>query len=232
MNKLVGCWPYILLLFIFCGCQTTDVGVSPSLPVYFQSAFDSCLTGDGSLSVQLDKGKQLFRGSLQMDWVAHGRKGWAIEIYTPLGQTLLSARYSGGNFQLQQTKISELSDVSFSREGFIQIGSYTVPLKVKEIPCFLKGKLPRTWNKKIVRFQRDRNSAQFLVADSPRNLLVTFQNLSDARKSKLTCVDITLRKFWGLFNQTMRVCINDQKPKIIEVSGIEPFKVRLMQVED
>ncbi|MBF0440899.1 MAG: hypothetical protein HQK54_03255 [Oligoflexales bacterium] len=224
----------IFALFYVMGCQSTvPVRKQVSLPLSVAGFFDSCRYGDGVISLSVERGGEVIFQNVNLDWVASRGNGWRLEAYNPLGQTSISIKFNEQNVKFEKSGIlaDRIPDLSISKSGFLEVKGEFLPIRPEEVVCFLKNKIPQSWTNNIAGYEINGQSAKFSIWESERRIIV---DISDVKKlnSERICVRFIWKKFWSLVENSAKLCENMEKPKSVQIKGIDDFDIKWIMVED
>lgn len=183
---------------LFTSCATVPPYINPQLPANTLQHFVECASSDGALSLQIWE-NQKFREQYDLEWAAKGNGDFALESYTPFGQTVLSLKFvkANQNFAIMGPKLPAMESLQIDKEEFLQFRSHRIALKPEEFPCFFQGKMPRSWLKQVVTMSADSQFLALTVQEKGR-----LQNLRIGKQSNdsplLWEVETIWQSYWGL----------------------------------
>lgn len=140
--------------------------------------------------------------STEVDWVAKGT-GLKMEAYSPFGQTIasFSSDHSKGTLEVM-APLKETSSLSTDKSGRVLYSDYYTGINLTEIPCFLKGKVPRQWLDKVVRYENTSTMFDLEIRDSGRDIKI----LLEKAKTNQFCAIVSWRHFLGLISNEYEFC--------------------------
>ena len=186
------------------------------LPIMLLSEFDSCRTGDGSLQINIMYPERL--PMFEIDWAIQNYPSIAMESYNPMGQTVAAIYYDKDkNIFKGKGALRELSQRLSVVENYLYADGYNTGLKINELSCMLKTKLPRKWLNRVVD-ARSQNNTKYKFNNVEGGRVVETE-LEKKSSDFSSCSRFVMHKYFGLVSYSWDYCVlaNDKtrKAKII-----------------
>lgn len=219
-HNLLACG---LLALLISACQTTPAPQAMRAPEAFQEAFSQCNKGDGEVLARLLEGEQVIN-TVPMDWVAWGRRGWAVEGTSPFGQTLFRLTYQGvdRSFATSGAFPGRLPDLASNEDGYLVIDGRWIGIRASEIPCFLKGQVPTAWLQSVIHWKLSSHELVFTSKEKGRALYVRME--VDEQNSINYCSRIVWSYYLGLVSRELKICSSNI---LTSFSGYQNYRLEL-----
>lgn len=218
---------FVLLALALVACQTTPPPQAKRAPANLEEAFSTCQEGDGEVLARLLEHGQVIE-TVPLEWAAWYNKGWAFEGVSPFGQTLFRLNYQQGDGKfLGSGAIANLPPLSTNDKGFIVVDRRWVGIKPQEIPCFLDGKIPSDWLKRIVKWEPSAHELVFTSMEANRAMYVRME--VDEQNTINYCGRIIWKYYWGMISRELKVCSTNF---VTTVSGYQDFRLELERQND
>lgn len=219
-----------VILFAMFSCQTAPPSEPIVIPMKLQKIFVPCLSGDGAVNMQVYHENALI-GSADLDWIAN-ETGWQAELMDPLGGSILRLNFDNIRKQISSAGplSSKLPKLSVDGEGFLTLDGEFSGVKLREMTCFLRGKLPVSWLAKTTAFQRDSQSVRLMFDDAQR-LISTELELGDHGEVVKKCSKIQWSHLLGLFRTEVFLCLEVDVKAQGSLSGIDSYEVKWVNIE-
>jgi len=210
----------LLSAMILSGCQTTPAPKMMQAPSDFEEGFFTCGDGDGELLARLLEGKQVIE-AVPLDWVAWQRRGWAVEGTSPFGQTLFRLTFDSSNGKFSTSgALSRLPSLTTNEDGYLVVDGRWIGLKPEEIPCFFSGKVPVSWLKRVVNWQRARHELVFTSQEKGRSMYVRME--IDEQNTINFCSRVIWQYYWGLVSRELTICSSSF---VTSFSGYQDYRL-------
>lgn len=125
-------------------CQTVAPPKPVIIPLLASSNFGNCPSKEGATRFDVFQNEAPYI-SATMDWVQGTHEDWRWEIYDTLGRTLVSGKKIKDKILTEGRFAERLKPLSLDEAGYLNYGSYTLPIKWQELMCFLAFRLPADW---------------------------------------------------------------------------------------
>jgi len=199
---------FLLSVFVGASCQTTKPPSFEELPFASRALFIDCGNADGQLALRLRNEGRWF-GPLDMEWIAGDKGEWTTEFAGFMGEPLLRVRYVDGlkNLSTRGRWQQQLPQMSVEKQqGFLLVDSHFTPVKLPELPCFFKGKLPRAWFSSLSRFTEDKDAWHYVFDQDKRRM-----RLRQDKHSSEFCLEFSWRTHWRLIGHHVSYCRRDHE---------------------
>lgn len=195
-----------LSFFVF-SCATIQYKKA-ELPIVYLSEFDSCRVGDGTVLVEANTPQKM--PEFEIDWAIQKYPSIAMESYNPMGQTIAALYYQADSNRFKaRGRLKDLGEKLSVNSGYIYFEGNNSGLKVRELSCLLKAKLPRKWLAKVIDItSKDNQSFQFSNKDEYREIQTLVRKSS---KNFSSCSRFKLEKYFGLVSYSWDFCITSNK---------------------
>lgn len=203
MNKFQA-YSLIALLFSICltSCQTIREPYQGRLPIKLKKQFVDCSLSDGEVRIAISKLQKPII-SFPLEWVSDSNSNWAAEYTSSFGNTIFEIAYDSAEGRLKMSGLNTDSlDISLDENGYILIDGYTMPIRAKELPCFLANGWPKEWLQHLQSVKRNGDFLEMKMHWDEREGHLQFQ----AKYPDNSCLTMVTSYFWGLVNRKVRVC--------------------------
>lgn len=222
-----------LCLIILSCCQSIPKPIGPVLPpARMAKFFDSCRGGDGELLLEID-GDTGFIGETTIGWLDRPGKAMTVELYDPLGQTILNLNYfhKKRKFWAQGYLASRIPAIGVNPSGFLIVDDHSVPIKPKELICLCKFKLPLRWLDNVYEYSTTLGKAYFKIYEKDRSISLKLSE-SGSTKNRKICATIEWGVFLGLITRKMKICQNHINPATGTIVGIGDYSITWTNNDD
>jgi len=218
-------------IFLFASCTTLTPIENLTLPVVAEPRFSPCIDDDGAFHLKVSDGGANFLGSMDFEWVSRENKDWVVQAYNQMGQTPVSFAYtdSGNNLIIRKPKALALPEIRFDRDRFLNIDGHFIPISAVEIPCFLKGRLPKNWLRGIVKKQRNGDWLLMRYQDAKREVDISI-HVGDSLTRVEDCASLEWSPYWFLPDEQVVLCFD--KKKNVQIKGIDNLEVTWKILEE
>ena len=177
----------ILGLFGCClaiSCATTSPDVRPKLGAAEQTAMGRCFPSQGGLQFKMSQDDvpiYAFEG----EWIAEIENDWIFQALNPLGRPVFRITYQDG--QLSSESFSELSlpEIDTTPEGFLRLSGHEIPIKARELPCYLGRVIPRSWMPALSEVTRVASGERRITFEEPKRQIVWNSRLAEGISKNL-----------------------------------------------
>lgn len=218
----------IAILTVIPGCVGTGKKEVADLPASVEAYFRICHPLDGAMVLQVfETGDML--GSAELDWVS-SPDGWKIDVSSAAGFNIVSLDQSGKDLKVTGTMAGKFPKVIVDDDGFLEVDGNFVGLKSSEVPCLLRGTLPRSWAPLVYAVEGKQDLRMKIRAeDDDRNILIRTRNLGDSIDEEV-CADISWRNML-FFKSKLKWCVSGKGLNKGSISGIKQFSIKWVQFE-
>lgn len=218
----------VTMLVVLTGCVGTGKKSTVELPAVVESYFKICNPLDGALVMQVFEAGDLM-GSAEMDWVSTS-EGWKIDVSNAAGFNVVTLNQAGKDVNVTGMMARKFPAVKVDAGGFLVVDGNFVGIKSTEIPCLLKGALPRSWTPLIYGVEGQPEKVMRIRAeDDGRNILIRTKTLGDS-KSEEVCAYVSWRNML-FFKSKLRWCVSGPGLRKGIISGIKQFSIKWVQFE-
>jgi len=204
-------------------CQTTRRWHEPiSMPVIMQPQFGACSPSEDEASLEIEKnGTRVF--SANMVWSFNDGQDSSVQINSPFGDTIMEMRANAGRWSTSGQVQVNLAE---SRNGFLTIENYDVPVKSPELGCILGGVWPVEWLRWLEISKDDPKMFRLEGNDGLRTLRIDMNSSELSRHGHSGCAFFTWGGFLGFFQRRVTLCREKMKNgTMLRLTGINNYLV-------
>jgi hypothetical protein len=209
------------------GCVRSMQPVEPvSVPVVFQSVFQSCDQSDGEASLRV---RELNNSgfSAMIIWKFLPQSVAEVQLNSMLGDSLMEIKRRGRNWAASGAYSFKISE---SDSGVLAIDGNELPLLSEEISCVLAGFWPANWLSSL-RVSEQRSAFLRLVGhEALRDVDVWLTLTKSAHSSESTDIKSCAVLRWGgvlgFFRKESTICRERMADSIVmRLDGVGRYKV-------
>ena len=213
---------WVCLFFLVQSCATQPKYLNSTVvQSQNENLFKDCIISEGSHRLELREDKEYIAG-VDLDWISR-KKGWILEGYNQLGQTIGRLSYDEGAklFYIRGQLQDRIPELKISESGYMLVDGHEIGIKPREVSCLLDSSLPSAWLNILTGHSFSNGKTQLNFVDEMRSIKV------EIAESERSCVFVSWAQFLFFFHSTIQVCfVDEDEGKTITVEGIDEYTLK------
>lgn len=218
----------VLSFFVFGACQTLDIRERTELSREQKNFFDKAEKDDGYSYLEFyQDGKKVFGGDFE--WILQENGSYSFDVLAPFGNSLMTGLKKKESLVCHGSAFPKKLEMPIDFEDFLHYENHWIPLKSKELACFLRGYLSKEWLEKEL-FSVGSTGKKIYFSEGHRDVLVEFFSGKKTKSLKKVCAEISWQSFWIFKTSKIILCFSKEEPVSSSLNFDDRFELKTKEL--